>query len=344
MSWKGKASFMRAWPAACLAVLSVWLGGHNSLAAELSRIPACMIVDDPAPFTNPRSVKDETVCKEIPTSFYLDFGRWAERTGIKGKFSVVPCLGGIKPIDGSLGEPPGHTRQERLEWVEMIRTLYAPRFTITPEVITHWYPWDLEARRLRPGPPLENDWLAAQSLPDQTRYIAEAMQMLKNVGIEAGGLTMCWSYPKEKNDLLGGATLRAAEQVCGRKFVMVFNDTGDEPAMIYRRDDGAMAVSIRPNVGDVYDHTFGKKTEADINRDADQYIAADGQRGQFVDRIRKGKCLVFYTHIQTLYGNGTQSGFKVFQLAIERLQKHHGDHIEWLTGLDLCRRFCPPSP
>ena len=291
----------------------------------------------------PALVKDEAVCKEIPTSFYLEFGRWAERTNVKGKFSVVPCLGGVKPIDGSLGEHPSHTRQERLEWIEMIKTLYAPRFTITPEVITHWYPWDIEAQRLLPGPPTENDWLVAQPLSTQTQYIAEAMRMLKNAGIEAGGLTMCWSYPKEKNQVLGEAALRASEQVCGLKYVMVFNEPGDEPAVIYRRDDGAMAVSIRPNVGDVYDHTFGKKTEEDICRDADGYITADGQSGQFVERIKKGRCLVFYTHIQTLYGNGTKSGFKVFQLAVDRLQQYYGNRIEWMTGSDLCRRFCPPS-
>jgi hypothetical protein len=60
------------------------------------------------------------VCKEIPTSFYLEFGRWTERTNVKGKFSVVPCMGGVKPIDGSLGEHPSLTRHERREWIEMI--------------------------------------------------------------------------------------------------------------------------------------------------------------------------------------------------------------------------------
>ena len=91
---------------------------------------------------------------------------------------------------------------------------------------------------------------------------------------------------------------------------MVFNDGGDQPGVIYRRDDGAMAVSLRPSVRDVYDHTWGKMTEADIQRDADEYITADGSQGKFVDRIKAGKCLIFYTHAQTLYGNGTKSGLQ----------------------------------
>jgi hypothetical protein len=131
-----------------------------------------MIVDDPSPFFNMRSLKDTNVCHEISTSFYAEFGQWAAQNGVKGKFSVVPCLGGINPIDGSLGEYPGHTREERLAWIAMIRELIAPRFTITPEVITHWYVWDIAAKRLNAGPPTENEWLAAQPLAVQTDYIA----------------------------------------------------------------------------------------------------------------------------------------------------------------------------
>ena len=330
-------------------ILSGWmLAGILSLcpmafADDTPKIPTCMVVDDPAPFINMRSLKDTNVCHEIPTTFYIEFGQWAERNGVKGKFSVVPCIGGIKPIDGSLGEFPGHTREERLAWIAMVKTLFAPRFTITPEVITHWHVWDIAAKRLNAGPPTENDWLHAQPLAVQTDYIAEAMRMLKSAGIEAGGLTMCWFYPKEKNAALGEAVVRAAEKVLGLKYVMVFNDTGQQPEIIYRGDDGATAVSLHPAVTDVYDHTFGKKTEQDILHDADRYITADGQRGLFVEQIKKGKCLIFYTHAQTLYSNGTKSGFRVFQMAVERLRQHYGRRIEWMTSLEICRKFCPPS-
>jgi len=80
---------------------------------------------------------------------------------------------------------------------------------------------------------------------------------------------------------------------------------------------------------------------ADIQADAGKYIADDGRSGQFVDAITKHKCLIFYTHSQTLYGNGTKSGLKVFQIAIDRLHKHYGERIEWMTGLEIARRFCP---
>ena len=62
-----------------------------------------------------------------------------------------------------------------------------------------------------------------------------------------------------------------------------------------------------------------------------------------VDRIKAGKCLIFYTHAQTLYGNGTKSGLKVFQTAIDRLHRHYGGRIQWMTGLEIARHFCPPD-
>ncbi|MBC8875457.1 MAG: hypothetical protein H8E44_39025 [Planctomycetes bacterium] len=326
---------------ASIALLGFVVAWRATEASE--EIPCCMIIDDGAPFFNMRWVKDKTVCKEIPTSFYQEFAEWAAEKGVKGKFSIIPCLGGIKPIDGSLGEYPGHSREERLAWIRMINTQYAPRFTLTPEVITHWYPWDVKAKSLQLGPPTENTWLAGQTLDVQTAYITEAMQMLTRAGIEVGGLTMCWSYPKDKNHVLGEAALRAAREVCELDYVVLFNDTGVKPGVIYRGDGGAMVVSLRPGVGDVYDHTFGKKTDVDVQQDADRYITADGTAGRFIDQIQEGGCLIFYTHMQTLYGNGTKSGLKVFQIAVERLEKRYGDRIQWMTGCEIAQHFCPPA-
>lgn len=331
------------WILACAAQLGAILLGGPAAAADQATIPACMIIDDPAPFINCHWVNHKTVSPEIPTSFYVEFGRWAEANKIKGKFTVVPCIGGIKPIDGSLGEYPGHTREERLQWIDMVKTLYVPRFTITPEVITHNLAWDIDAKKLIEGSPRENQWLEKQPVGVQCRYMTEAVQMLKNVGLDSGGMTMCWSYGKKNNAILGEAALGAVEKVCGLKYIMLFNDTGEQPGVVYRRADGAMAVSLRPSVNDCYDHTLGKKTEADIQADADKFITEDGRSGQFVEAISKHKCLIFYTHAQTLWGNGTKSGLKVFQIAVSRLHKQYGDRIEWMTGLDIARRFCPPG-
>ena len=279
--------------------------------------------------------------REIPTSFYLEFGRWAEQAKIKGKFSVVPCSGGIKPIDGSLGEYPGHTQEERLEWIEMIKTLYEPRFTITPEIITHWYPWDVDGKKLLPGPPRENDWLAAQPPDVQTRYIAEAMQMLKMRVLRPGGLTMCWRYPAEKDNVLGEAVLCPAEKIYGLKYVMVFNENGDQPRVIFRRGDGAMAVSLRPSVDDVFEHSTARRrrrTSSVMPTATSLPTAAKGSSS-----IAFGRQVLDLLHPRP---------DALWQWNQERLQglsdchrapaKASGDRIRWMTGLEICRHFCPP--
>ena len=76
------------------------------------RSPACIVIDDPGPFSHPMAV-------------YRKFGQWALDNGVKGKFSLVPCLGGRASVDGSAGEFPGHTKAERLEWIAVIKKLYA---------------------------------------------------------------------------------------------------------------------------------------------------------------------------------------------------------------------------
>ena len=309
------------------AVLSLGAAFAQTSASDNKKIPVSMIVDDGVFYS-----------KKVPNTFLKKFGDWSIENGVKGKFSIIPIYAGVAAIDGSNGEYPGTTKEQRLEWIETIKTLITPRWTITPEIITHGKPWDIKNKVLMADMPKENEWIAEQTLETQTEYIAESMRLLHSVGIEFGGLTMCWRYPPEKNYILGEATLTAAEKIAGLKFVMIFNDKGERPGVIYKRADGAMAVSMRPALSDVLDYS-DKFTEADIQRLADQFISADGTTGTFVDQLKKGVCLEFFTHYANLYSEGTYHGLEVLTIAIGRLNKFYGDKIEWMTGLDICKRF-----
>ena len=59
-------------------------------------------------------------------------------------------------------------------------------------------------------------------------------------------------------------------------------------------------------------------------------------KGEHVIRIDKGSCQVFYTHGGPL---GTYQGLQVLSIIIERLRRFYGDKIEWMAGLETCRRF-----
>ncbi|MGH9892015.1 MAG: hypothetical protein ACREA0_08545, partial [bacterium] len=216
-------------------------------------IPASLIIDDGSPFFNMRWIKDKTVCKEVPISFYRELAEWTEKRGMKGIFTVVPRLAGIAAIDGSMGEYPDHTREERLEWLAMAKDVFGRRFTLTPVMLTHWYAWDVKNSRLMEEPQTENEWLAAQSPEIHLEYITESMRLMKSAGFDqVGGLSMCWSYPEQQNALLGESALRAAEKVYGLTDIVVFNNIGDKVEVMFKRPDGARAVLIQPNVGDVY--------------------------------------------------------------------------------------------
>lgn len=292
----------------------------------MNKIPVCIIIDDPAPFHN------------ASMEFYVKLGEWARDNGVKGKFSVIPVVAGIAAVDGSLGEFPGHTMEERLEWNNMVKTLYEPNWTITAEIITHAMPWDIVNEEPIPVDQQENHYFADLSIDQKIAYMEYAMQKLKNAGFMAGGCTMCWSLPAECNADFGRATLEAISKVYGPQNVMIFNDSRTDPAVVYRDKDGYCAVKVPPVVGDIDTSLYSDDLEANerqIAADADRMITEDGESGMFVDIIRSGKPLICLTHIQSLYTSGWECGFKVYQTAVSRLHKHYADKIQWMKAEEI---------
>jgi hypothetical protein len=244
----------------------------------------------------------------------------------------------VAAIDGSLGEYLGHSMAERLEWIEIIKVIYQPNWTITPEIITHLMPWDIvNEEAIVDTDQRENEYFTELTVEQKTAYITYAMQKLNNAGITAGGCTMCWSMPAELNADFGKATLDAVAEVYGPKNVMIFNDCWVDLAVVYRNAEGYVAVKTPPAVGDIDGllYASGIPTTEQITSDVDAFISDDGESGAFVDVIRSGKPLVFLTHIQSLHTNGTESGFEVYRKAVERLNRFYADRIQWMSGEEI---------
>jgi hypothetical protein len=308
------------------------------MVSEMDRVPVCMIVDDPGPFFNAGTTGHPGEILEASNSFYRRFGEWALENGVKGKFSVVPVCGGVAAIDGSLGEYPGHSLRERLEWIEIIKVVYQPNWTITPEIITHLMPWDIvNEEAIVDTDQRENEYFAELTVEQKTAYITYAMQKLNSAGITAGGCTMCWSMPAELNADFGKATLDAVAEVYGPKNVMIFNDCWVDPAVVYKNAEGYVAVKTPPAVGDIdgLHYASGVPEPERIASDVDAFISDDGESGTFVDVIRSGKPLIFLTHIQSLHTNGMESGFEVYRRAVERLNRFYADRIQWMSGEEI---------
>jgi hypothetical protein len=315
-------------------------------SASANKIPVCMIIDDAGPFLNAGTAIYPGEVDETPTSFYLALGQWAQASGVKGKMTVLPIAGGVAAVDGSLGEYPGHTQQERLDWIDTVKTYIEPRFTITPEIVTHLMPWDIVNSTPIANGQRENDYFAGLTIGAKADYIAYAMQRLKNAGFSCGGCTMCWSIPTEQDAAFGQATIEAMSRVYGPKDVMIFNDSFADPEVVYRSADGYAAVKTPPQVGDVDGVLYrqGDPTAERIEADASAMISADGQTGTFVDQIKRGNSLIFVTHIQSLYTNGRESGLEVYERAIERLNHFYGDDIEWMTAEQVADRVALATP
>ena len=256
------------------------------------RVPICWIIDDPGPFST-------------STADYKRFGEWARKNGLKGKFSIVPCLGGKAALDGSAGEFPDHTRQERLEWIETIRTLYPPeRWTLTPEVATHGLPWDFQNGRALEGQPREHEWLDKQPLEQQVAYISAAMRMLKDVGLEAQGLTTPWGGWRN----VARNAAEALHKVYGQGFAVYFAEYGQGPAITYEDKAARLtAVSLRPQMWEIH--------RLDL----------------IAELVKADKPVLPLNHANVL----TRDKFNIESAAVEKLNQELGERLLWMTGREI---------
>lgn len=131
-------------------------------------ITMSLLVDDGAP-VNPMFFHDPPYAHPLlmPNALARDFADVCEEYGVRGKFSVLPmpcCLGSIE--EGLNHVPPRHLAG----FLKTVRERIAPRFDMTPEILTH-----LAAYRLTGGfrHVYEDEWVAGATVEEMTDYIAQ---------------------------------------------------------------------------------------------------------------------------------------------------------------------------
>ena len=144
----------------------------------------------------------------IPASFARKWGEWCAEQGIRGKFSFIPYPAGVGRIDQGLPDFPA---AELEDWLDVARDVLAPNFDLTPEMLTHTHVVDLETWELTEEWE-QVEWVDPPVEP-LTDYIAAAMQILRNVGITAGGVTSPGAFGKRQEAAYAKATLEAAQRV-----------------------------------------------------------------------------------------------------------------------------------
>ena len=217
----------------------------------MNKVPISLIIDDPAPvvsvyYTHAGTDKTKDgrpLLEYVPNAMLDTFCDVIERNGMKGKYSVIPMPGnrgdivnGIAGVDMALVK----------EWLDTVKRRLMPAFTVGPEMLTHNW-----AVNLADGSALsmnERDWASTQDRTTLTPYITRALELLREVGIDAFGVTSPWDFGIEVEDDYAAAISQAVYDVTGRTeawyFLRGMRDVPNAKPWIQLREDGRTLVSI----------------------------------------------------------------------------------------------------
>ena len=308
-------------------------------------IPASLIIDDPAPCINPFYYFRRQVDREgrerheqhIPLDFLEQFADLCRSRGMRGKFSVLPYPAGLGSI---LDGWEGCDRAELAGWLDLARTEIAPRFDITPEILTHTLALDLKTRTLLPQS--EHDWLAERNVDELIEYFGAALAILKQAGFAPTGITQpC--YFNGSRDGYARAVLESIHAIGGPPATFYFIDGyfGPPPVpppevVLLDRERGKAVVSM---IADCDDYFWPTQhiTNARAEQVVDALITADGRGGRLGELAAAGEWLLFVCHWQTLYSDSSRAGLKALDEAAARLSHTLRSRLLWMTLGEIAR-------
>jgi hypothetical protein len=271
----------------------------------------------------------------MPNSLARDFADLCDEHGVRGKFSVLPmpcCLGSIE--EGLNHVPPRHLAG----FLKTVRERIAPRFDMTPEILTH-----LAAYRLTGGfrHVYEDEWVAGATVEEMTDYIALALEILRDVGLPANGVTSPWTTG-DRNEpdyarAIGDAQWRVHRRPVTWYFLhMLANGPARGPSVSCRNPEtGQVVVSIPVTTSDPFwdtqrpVSTTQRMARASALAGVDTLLSADGRMGRIPDVIAQDCPVTILTHWQSLYSDGTCAGLWGLERLLRRLRKRYGDDLAW---------------
>lgn len=306
-------------------------------------LPVALIVDDGAP-VNPMFFHDSPCGHDllIPNALARDFADLCEAYGVRGKFSVLPmpcCLGGVN-------EGLSHVPSRVLSgFLKIVRERIAPRFDITPEILTH-----LAAYRLKQGGfhhLYEDEWVARASTAQMTDYIALALEILQDVGLPATGVTSPWNTGNRNEDdyarAIGAAQWRVHRRPVTWYFLHVIGTGPARGPAVRCRDahTGQVVVSIPATTRDPFwntqrpEATTAGAARAAARAGVDALLSADGKRGRIPEVMAQGHPVAILTHWQSLYSDGTCAGLWGLERLLNRMRRCYGSDLAWTPCSDL---------
>ncbi len=318
----------------------------GTMAGFKGKTPVSLIIDDGSP-VDPLfyELPGYETPFLVPAEFTKRVADTFDRFDIRGKFTLIPMPSCLGRIDQSLKRVP----QEHLEeFLKLVRERIYPRFDITPEFLTHLSAYDLKTGNYQRHL-YEDKWISQAPPEEIVEYFTLAFRILKNVGIEATGITSPWVSGIDVEKKYAKALGDAQWNVFKRKLTWYFLHAASDnepplPCSIEYKDPerGQLVVSVPSNAGDIFwsmDLPGQKERVKMINDGIDRLVSPDGKTGRIRQLMDTGYPVVIVSHWQSLYTQGTALGLEGFASLAERIQKVFGSSLEWVTCSELAGRF-----
>ncbi len=301
------------------------------------KTPISLIIDDPAPIISvyheharsPKTADGRDIIPTFPNSMLMEFCDIIETYGICGKFSVVPMPGNKGSIVNGLdGVPQCYVD----EWLDIVKQRVMKQFTVGPEMLTHYLAVDVATDEVLPI--RENEWANTQDRTTLTPYISRALELLKQVGIEASGVSSPWNFGIAVEDEYTVAVMEAVRAVNGYDTAWLFmhcmeNRDNVRPWVEYS-DAGALVCFPAATSDHIWQTIHCPRTDKEyISAVADEMITADGTDGSILRVLNSGGYPILLTHWQSLMSNGLGTGLRVLAEVGKRVKTHLSDRVEW---------------
>ncbi len=330
--------------------------GSVTVLNPQNRVPVSFIIDDSTCLVNmahfgiphfaeawPDRYKQDwrSLPREIPDSFVRKFGEWCREHKVKGKYTIVPYPACVGWMDRDL---PGWSKKELDDSLKLVRELMMPDWDIHPEMITHT--WVINIKTGRPYPQrtgyyIENaGWSQDKSTDELADYMAYALRILKNVGLDCEGITTPGGFGNQNRDNLAKATLESCRDVFEAEIPHYFrhlftDDRSVAPRVEYASgltgSNPKCVVSIIGCTGDWFGGWDGLRPGS-----VDRFITEDLKGGRLPEVIDKGEPAVLVCHWPGIYYNGDEVGFKIFKEVVRRIHTRY-DNLLWMKLSEISR-------
>jgi hypothetical protein len=321
-----------------------------------NRVPLSFIIDDSTCLVNmahfgiphfaeawPDRYKQDwrSLPREIPDSFVRKFGQWCREHKVKGKYTIVPYPALVGWLDRGL---PGWSKDELEDSIKLVRELMMPDWDIHPEMITHT--WVINTKTGRPYPErtgyyIENaGWSQDKSADELADYMAYALRILKNVGLDCEGITTPGGFGNQNRDNLAKATLESCREVFKAEIPHYFrhlftDDRSVAPRVEYASgltgSNPKCVVSIIGCTGDWFGGWDGLNPGS-----VDKFITEDLKTGRLPQVIEKGEPAILVCHWPGIYFNGEEIGFNIFKEVVKRIHSRY-DNLLWMKLCEISR-------